>query len=142
MERMRNFDRETSGRVAMAEIAAYDGIIAEFMSEKIDRARKFAQTHYVRNDGKFVRKDTRKLYRKQKHDSCDAYCGYTLIAEIRRAEKIRTDAIDAEIEEINAEIDRRNAEFDAEIAAWIAQAERMNEATREHAELNKWLQYA
>jgi len=142
MERMRNFDREIDGREAMAEIRLYDGIIAEFMSEKLDRARKFSRTHYVRNDGKFVRKDTRKSYRKQKHDSCDAYCGYTLIAEIRRAEKIRTDEIDAEIEDINAEIDRKNAEMDAEIAAGIAQAERMNEAMRKYAELNKWLQYA
>ena len=142
---MRKFDRETSGRTAMAEIRLYDETITEFMSEKLDRARKFARTHSVRNDGKCVRKDAGKSYRKEKHfHGWDAYTfgGYETVYAMRRAEKIRTDAIDAEIEEINAEIDRENAEMDAEIAAWIAQAERMNEATRKYAEINRWLQYA
>lgn len=105
---MSEFIREIMGREARAEIAVYDGIMAEFSAEKLNRARKFERTHAVRNDGKAIRKDARKAYRKEKAYSCDPWRGWDTVAEFRRAEAMRTDALDREIWE---ESDKRMEEM-------------------------------
>lgn len=98
------FDREINGRVAKLEIAVYDGMMAEFSADKLNRARKFERTHELRNDGHPVRKDKRKAYRKERACSCDPWHGWGTVAAFRRAEAERTDAEDRKIWDISDRI--------------------------------------
>ena len=47
------------GRIERAELSLYDAMVAEICGEQEARLRKFERTHYVRNDGKAVKKDRR-----------------------------------------------------------------------------------
>ena len=96
------FDRELNGRIAKQELSVYDGILAEIMGEKDARLQKYLRTHEVRNDGKPVRKEKRKSYRKERYyGSNDFYIGFQTIAEFRRKEAQKADAMDYKIEQEN-----------------------------------------
>lgn len=127
---MSEFNRETMGRVALAEISVYDAMMQEIATDKEIRIRKFLRKHEVRSDGHPVKKDKRKSYQKEKCYSCDPWNGLDVVKNVRIAEKIRTDAEDWNIELENI----------AEYAMW----EKINfdvETERLKA-LGAWLEWA
>ena len=82
-------------------VSVFDAIHAEILGEKISRREKFMRTHMVRNDGKSVRKDKRKSYRKELCYSCDPWIGFEVVKHRREQEKIASRIADfhAELEE-------------------------------------------
>lgn len=88
------FDVRCGGRVERAEIALFDAMMVEISTEKEKRMRKFMRTHEVRNDGKSIRKDKRKAYRKERTYRADCWRGWETVSHYRNAEKIRTDSKD------------------------------------------------
>lgn len=85
-------------RTTEKQASLYDAMMAEFMGEKDARLRKFQRTHYVRNDGKPMRKDKRKMYAKEKCYSCDPWHGWDTVRKFREIEAEKADARDYAIE--------------------------------------------
>lgn len=143
------FDSEINGRVAVAEIAVYDGIIAEISAEKDARFRKYMRNHYVRNDGHAIRKDKRKAYVKEKCYSCDPWIGFETVRNYRLAEKIRTDADDWKLEQSEIAYAEEWDRIVAEICRWEEEAKAEQERCRkerqqieESRKLREWLKWA
>lgn len=122
------------------QASLYDCMMAEIMAEREERMRKFMRKHEIRNDGKPVRKEKRKSYRKELCYSSDPWHGWDTIAEFRMAEKIRTDAEDWKIESVEIaeaeEWERFNRELDEFNRQW-----RMAEEI-EMRKFNEWLKWA
>ena len=81
------------------QMSVYDGILAEVLSDKESRMKKFMRTHEIRNDGKPVRKDKRKSYRKELTYSCDPWIGYEVVKHKRERDAVESRIADWEIEQ-------------------------------------------
>lgn len=81
-------------------VSVFDAIHAEILGEKVSRREKFMRNHYIRNDGKPIRKDKRKSYRKELCYTCDPWIGWGVVKH--RREQIK--------------LESRMADFDAELA--------------------------
>lgn len=90
-------------------VSVFDAIHAEIMGEKISRREKFMRTHMVRNDGKPVRKDKRKSYRKELCYTCDPWIGYGVVKH--RREQIKLESRIADFDAELAEHESRIAEY-------------------------------
>ena len=90
-------------------VSVFDAIHAEIMGEKISRREKFMRTHMVRNDGKPVRKDKRKSYRKELTYSCDPWIGFEVVKH--RRENLKAESRMADFRAELAEHESRMAEY-------------------------------
>ena len=91
------------------QASVYDAMMAEIADEHDDRLRKFERTHYVRNDGKPIKKDKRKanysrrvLYFDRDLDDRFPNKGKSMYMTIRKyrddmAESVRRADYDAEV---------------------------------------------
>ena len=87
-------------RTDAVQTSVYDAMMAEIHGEKELRREKFMRNHYIRNDGKPIRKDKRKSYRKELCYTCDPWIGWGVVKH--RREQIK--------------LESRMADFDAELA--------------------------
>ena len=144
------FAGESNGRRNTEKQASlYDAMMAEIMGEKERRLRKYLRKHEIRNDGKPVRKEKRKAYRKEKCYQCSPWNGWDIVKNVRIAEKIRTDAEDWKIESAeiaeDAEWERFNRELDEFNRKWHENVEAEKRRVAEEIELrklNEWLKWA
>lgn len=132
------FSRE-NGRVARAELLIYEKLMAEFSTEKTNRARKFAKTHAVRNDGKYIQKDARKAYRKEKCFSCDSWHGYNTVAEFRRLESERATIADNEVERKNRINAMREIEWHRDMLEFIQEQLRKMDEWFLDDDIGRWV---
>lgn len=96
-------------RTDAVQASLFDAIHAEILGEKISRREKFLRTHMVRNDGKPVRKDKRKSYRKELTYSCDPWIGWGVVKH--RREQIKLESRMADFDAELAEHESRMAEY-------------------------------
>lgn len=90
-------------------VSVFDAIHAEILGEKISRREKFMRNHYIRNDGKPVKKDKRKSYRKELCYSCDPWIGFEVVKH--RREQIKLESRIADFDAELAEHESRMAEY-------------------------------
>ena len=96
----------------------------------------------MRNNGKPVRKEKRKSYRKELCYSCDPWRGFDTVRNFRHAEKIRTDAEDYKIELRNIAEDDERMKIDAEIREWELKHAVEQANARAWMAMQNWLEWA
>lgn len=90
-------------------VSVFDAIHAEILGEKVSRREKFMRNHYIRNDGKPIRKDKRKSYRKELCYTCDPWIGWGVVKH--RREQIKLESRMADFDAELAEHESRMAEY-------------------------------
>ena len=103
--------------VSAKQVWQYEEDMAEIRREKERRMRKYMMKHTIRNDGKSVRKEKGKFYKKEKHcGSFDPYIGLMTVKKYRQiiAEKYDDRDYALEQEEIEEYLMWEKINFDVE----------------------------